>query len=66
MGVKVRFYDCTEYDNCTYLECNLLLMKEKLIGIRIEDTNNNIPILLDKATAIRLVKELRKLISEIK
>jgi hypothetical protein len=62
MSVRVRFYDSTESDEITFLECrNLELLN--VIGIRIDDSSYSIPILLDKQTAIKLVRELRRQIA---
>lgn len=62
MGVKIRFYDCEENNPITFLECKLI---ENTICIKIEDFNSSIPIILDRQTSIRLVRELRKQISEL-
>ena len=64
MGVKIRFYDCEENNPITFLECTKMPGK-KNIGIVIECERKSIPIILDKHTAIRLVRELRKQISEL-
>jgi hypothetical protein len=64
MSVRVRFYDSDESKEITFLECKKI-ESLNLIGIKIEDFEYSIPILLDKPTSIRLVRELRKLISEL-
>ena len=64
MSVRVRFYDSDESKEITFLECKKI-EPLNLIGIKIEDFKYSIPILLDKPTSIRLVRELRKLISEL-
>jgi len=63
MGVKIRFYDCEESNPFTFLECAVL--DKNNIGIRIQDFESLIPVILDKPTAIRLVRELRKHISQL-
>ena len=64
MSVRVRFYDSNESEEITFLECKKI-EELNLIGISIKDFGYSIPILLDKPTSIRLVRELRKLISEL-
>ena len=62
MAVKIRFYGVEPTNQKTFLECEAIDLNT-LIGIRIEDQSNELPIIIDKPTAIRLVRELRKQIS---
>jgi hypothetical protein len=62
MAVRIRFYGVEPTNQKTFLECEAIDLNT-LIGIRIEDQSNELPIIIDKPTAIRLVRELRKQIS---
>lgn len=62
MAVKIRFYGIEGTNARTFLECEAI-SKNTLIGIRIEDQTTESPIIIDKPTAIRLVRELRKQIA---
>lgn len=64
MAIRVRFYDSLESKEITFLECKKITPLN-VIGICIEDSSGSIPILLDKQSCVRLVRELRKLISEL-
>jgi hypothetical protein len=64
MAVKIRFYGI-EPNHCeTFLECTEFLGLNA-IGIILDNRIDSIPIVIDKQTAIRLVRELRKQISLI-
>jgi len=64
MAVRVRFYDSLESKEITFLECKKI-EPLNVIGIRVDDSSYSVPVLLDKQSSIRLVRELRKLISEL-
>ena len=64
MSIRVKFYDSTEHKETTFLECGKMTSCN-YIDIRVNDSSSNVPICLDKKKAIRLVRELRKLISEL-
>lgn len=62
MAIKIRFYGI-EPNHCkTFLECTEFL-GVNAIGIIVDNTINAIPIVIDKQTSIRLVRELRKQIA---
>lgn len=62
MAVKIRFYGVEPSSQKTFLECEAIDLNT-LIGIRIENQSIELPIVLDKPTAIRLSRELRKQIA---
>ena len=62
MAVKIRFYGVKPSSQKTFLECEAIDLNT-LIGIRIEDQSCELPIVIDKPTAIRLSRELRKQIA---
>jgi hypothetical protein len=62
MAVKIRFYGVEPNSKKTFLECEAIELNT-FIGIRIENQLNELPIIIDKPTAIRLSRELRKQIA---
>jgi len=62
MAVKIRFYGVEPNNEKAFLECEAI-SNNTLIGVRIEDSSVDCPIILDKPTAIRLSRELRKQIA---
>ena len=62
MAVKIRFYGVEPIHYNTFIECDVI---EGEIGIRLENSIKDFPIIIDKQTAIRLVRELRKQIALI-
>ena len=62
MAVRIRFYGVEPNNERAFLECEAI-SNNTLIGIRIEDSTTYCPLILDKPTAIRLSRELRKQIA---